>query len=96
MPRRRDGNRRDVIQGFGLLSDATRLGILSLLAKGPKNVTALCKGLGLKRPTVSHHLGLLRMGRLVNGVRQSKAVVYSTDKANLKALAPPLVKMMPK
>jgi DNA-binding transcriptional ArsR family regulator len=87
---------RDQAQGFGLLSDPTRLGILSLLAKGPKNVTALCKALGLKQPTVSHHLGLLRMGRLVINTRQGKSVVYSTDKANLKALASALGKVMPK
>ena len=87
---------RDQAQGFGLLSDPTRLGILSLLAKGPKNVTSLCKGLSLKQPTVSHHLGLLRMGRLVNGLRRGKAVVYTTDKANLKALASALAKLMPR
>ena len=87
---------RDQAQGFGLLSDPTRLGILAQLAKGPKNVTALCKALGLKQPTVSHHLGLLRMGRLVVGTRQGKAVVYSTDKANLKALASALGKLIPK
>jgi hypothetical protein len=36
------------------------------------------------------------MGRLVNGIRQGKSVVYTTDKANLKALASALGKMMPK
>jgi len=87
---------RDQAQGFGLLSDPTRLGILSLLAKGPKNVTALCKALGLKQPTVSRHLGLFRMGRIVNSTRQGKCVVYTTDKANLKALASALGKLMPK
>ena len=87
---------RDLAQGFGLLSDPTRLGILTLLAKGPKNVTALCKALGLRPTTVSHHLGLLRMGRLVNGTRQGKCVLYSTDKANLKALASALANLMPK
>jgi len=87
---------RDRAQGFRLLSDPTRLGILAQLAKGPKNVTSLCKALGLKQPTVSRHLGLLRMGRLVNGVRQGKAVVYTTDKANLKALASAPGKLMPR
>ena len=87
---------RDQAQGFGLLSDPTRLGILAQLAKGPKNVTALCKALGLKQPTVSHHLGLLRMGRLVVGTRKGKAVEYSADRANLKALASALGKMVPK
>ena len=87
---------RDQAEGFGLLSDPTRLGILSLLAKRPKNVTALCKALDLKLPTLSHHLGLLRMGRLVVGTRKGKAVEYTTDKANLKALASALAKLMPK
>jgi len=83
-------------RGFSLLSDATRLGILKNLAKAPKNVTALCKAVGLKQPTVTYHLGLLRMGRLVINTRQGKSVVYSTDKANLKALASALAKLMPK
>ena len=87
---------RDLAQGFGLLSEPARLGILQVLAKGPKNVTALCKALSLNQPTVSYHLGLLRMGRLVINTRQGKSVVYSTDKANLKALASALGKMMPK
>jgi len=87
---------RDQAQGFGLLSDPTRLGILALLAKGPKNVTVLCKALGLKPQMASHHLGLLRMGRLVINTRQGKSVVYSTDKANLKALASALGKLIPR
>jgi len=96
MPKGRKAELRDVAEGFALLSDPTRLGILSLLAGGSKNVTALCKGVGLKQPAVSGHLGLLRMGRLVNGVRQGKSVVYTTDKANMKALASTLGKLMPK
>ena len=80
-------------RGFAFLSDATRLGILSLLTKGPKNVTALCKALGLKQPSVSHHLGLLRMGRLVQGTRKGKSMVYTADRANLKALAAGLAKL---
>jgi DNA-binding transcriptional ArsR family regulator len=87
---------REWSHDFILLLDTTRLGILAQLAKGPKNITALCKALGLKQPTVSHHLGLLRMGRLVAGTRKGKAVEYSTDKANLKALAAVLGKLMPK
>ena len=56
--------------GVALLSDATRLGILKILAAGPKNATALGKTLGMRQPTVSHHLGLLRTGRLVAGTRR--------------------------
>jgi len=82
-------------RGFALLSDPTRLGILKLLGAGPRNVTALCNGLGLKQPTVSHHLGLLRMGRLVVGTRQGKSVVYNSDKKNLKALVSAIGTILP-
>jgi len=87
---------REWARGFALLTHPDRLAMLSLLARGPKNVTALGKALKLKQPIVSHHLGLLRMGRLVNAIRQGKSVVYSTDKANLKALASALEKLLPR
>jgi len=47
----------------------------------------MCKALKLKQPTISHHLGLLRMGRFVSGTRQGKSVVYTADKKALKELA---------
>jgi len=82
-------------RGFALLSDPTRLGVLKLLAAGPRNVTALCTALRLKQPTISHHLGLLRMGRLVIGTRQGKSVVYTTNKKNLKELTSAIAKLTP-
>jgi len=99
MAKRKSATKADLkewARGFSLLSDVTRLGILSELSKGPRNVTAMCKALKLKQPTISHHLGLLRMGRLVNGERQGKSVVYTVDKGNLKGLASALAKLMPK
>ena len=77
---------REWARGFALLSDPTRLGILKLLSGGPQNVTSMCDALGLKQPTVSHHLGLLRMGRLVTGTRKGKSVIYTCEKKNLKSL----------
>jgi len=82
-------------QGFSLLSDRTRLGILAELSKGPRNVTAMCKALKLKQPTISHHLGLLRMGRLVNGERRGKSVIYTADKKALKELQTAVGKLTP-
>jgi len=87
---------RDLAQGFGLLSDATRLGIIAELKKGPTNVTPLCKALKAKQPIVSHHLGLLRMGRLVEARRQGRSVTYTVNKAALKDLAAALAKVTPK
>lgn len=87
---------REWARDFKLLGDPTRLGILAELADRPQNVSSLCKTLKLKQPTISHHLGLLRMGRLVTSTRQGKSVQYSAEKANLKAMASALVRLTPK
>ncbi len=95
MAKKRTAELRDHAQGFGLLSDPTRLGILMELADGPKNVTPLCKALGLKQTRVSHHLGLLRMGGLVTRVRQGRSVLYNADKGALKKLQSALGALKP-
>jgi DNA-binding transcriptional ArsR family regulator len=64
---------------FRLLSDKTRLQILMFLAAKDTNVTQLCEALNLPQPTVSHHLGLLRMSNLVGHRRDGKQVIYGLD-----------------
>jgi DNA-binding transcriptional ArsR family regulator len=64
---------------FRLLSDKTRLTILLLLANGERNVSSLCKELDLPQPTVSHHLGLLRMRNLIVNRRDGKQVFYGLN-----------------
>ena len=64
---------------FKLLSDGTRLRILMLLAKGERNVSSLCEELKLPQPTVSHHLGLLRMRNVITNRRNGKQVFYGLD-----------------
>jgi DNA-binding transcriptional ArsR family regulator len=64
---------------FRLLSDKTRLNILMLLAQGERNVTSLCQELALPQPTVSHHLGLLRMNNLIGNRRDGKQVYYGIN-----------------
>lgn len=61
---------------FRLLSDRTRLNILLLLSEGERNVSSLCQALQLPQPTVSHHLGLLRMNRIIVNRRSGKQVFY--------------------
>src|SRR4051812_15520971 len=64
---------------FRLLSDKTRLNILFLLADGERNVTSLCERLKLPQPTVSHHLGLLRMNNVIANRRNGKQVFYALN-----------------
>ena len=69
----------NLCQLFRLLSDKTRLQIVTLLAGGERNVTSLCEELNLPQPTVSHHLGLLRMNRVIINKRHGKQVIYALE-----------------
>ena len=64
---------------FRVLSDETRLKLLLNLEGGERHVTELCKKLRLPQPTVSHHLGLLRIHGLVKNRRKGKLVYYSLE-----------------
>lgn len=87
---------QNLATGFGLLSDPTRLAALKMLSASPRNVCAMCSALGLKQPLLSYHLGLLRVGRLVEGVRQGKSVMYQLHAAGLKELADAVADLVPR
>jgi len=86
---------RDLCQFFGLLGDETRLALFLHLAGDDVHVGALCELLGLAQPTVSHHLGLLRRGRVVHAQRRGKQVVYSLNRKTLEEVSASLLKGFP-
>lgn len=59
------------------VSDPTRLQVLMLLTQKERNVSELCSDLGTQsQPAVSHHLALLRHGRLIEPRRSGKHNYY--------------------
>lgn len=59
------------------VSDPTRLQVLMLLSQKERNVSELCADLGTQsQPAVSHHLALLRHGRLIEPRRMGKHNFY--------------------
>ena len=59
------------------VSDPTRLQVLMLLTEKARNVSELCADLGTQsQPAVSHHLALLRHGRLIEPRRSGKHNFY--------------------
>lgn len=75
----RERNVQSLAQMFRILGDQTRLNILMSLQEGELNVTELCKKLKAPQPTVSHHLGILRMAGMVNNRRGGKEIYYSNS-----------------
>jgi DNA-binding transcriptional ArsR family regulator len=67
-----------------------------MLTTGPMNLTGLSKGLRAKQATVSHHIGLLRMGRLVVGTRKGKSMICACDAAAMKTRAVAIPKLSPR
>jgi DNA-binding transcriptional ArsR family regulator len=60
------------------VGDATRLQVLLILEQGERNVGELCADLGhMSQPACSHHLALLRHGRLIDPRRNGKNNIYS-------------------
>lgn len=65
-----------LLQFFKVLGNKNRLQILGLLANQERNAGELALILGLKEPTVSHHLGLLKELELVGMRAEGNIRVY--------------------
>src|ERR1700759_328009 len=64
------------------VSDPTRLQVLMLLNEKERNVSELCADLGTQSPpAVSHHLALLRHGRVIEPRRSGKHNFYALTEA---------------
>ena len=77
---------RRVAELLKQVSDPTRLQVLMLLSEKERNVTELCADLGTQsQPAVSHHLALLRHGRLIEPRRSGKHNFYALDRSRSRA-----------
>ncbi len=79
--------RLDVAAGIlALLADRTRLALLQRLSEGEADVTTLTEAAGAARPSVSQHLGKLRLAGLVSTRKDGRRVVYALRHGHLRRL----------
>lgn len=64
---------------FKALSDSTRREILQLLRRGDMTAGALAENFAMSKPSVSHHLSVLKSAGLVHAERRGQEIVYSLD-----------------
>ncbi|MGW3284198.1 ArsR/SmtB family transcription factor [Streptomyces sp. NPDC001002] len=82
-----DGARlAEATEVFALLSDATRLHLLWLLAQGESDVGSLAERCEASRTAVSQHLAKLRLAGLVETRREGRHVHYSLRDGHLRRL----------
>lgn len=68
------------------LADESRLRILGLLASGERSVDELAELLGLRSPTVSHHLSKLREAGLVSARAEGTTHLHRLEVTRLHSL----------
>lgn len=64
---------------FKALSDKTRRQILNLLKSGDLNAGEIAEHFDLSKPSISHHLNILKQANLVLDERQGQTIVYSLN-----------------
>ena len=62
---------------FKALTDPTRRAILELLREGPRTAGDIAEQFHVSKPTISHHLDLLRQAELVTSRKQGLYITYS-------------------
>ncbi|TKD68787.1 metalloregulator ArsR/SmtB family transcription factor [Pseudalkalibacillus hwajinpoensis] len=76
------------------LGDPTRIRILTLLATGPLHGQAIAGKLGLKAPTITHHMTKLRDTGIVNQRRDKNTIYYHIDEKKFRSYSEALSKML--
>ena len=79
----------DLANGFKVLGDPARLRILSLIGNQPDAEVCVCDlvaPLGLKQPTVSHHLKVLHEAGLLTREKRATWAYYRLVPEALEAL----------
>lgn len=64
---------------FKALSDPTRRKILELLQEKPLNAGEIADCFQMTKPSISHHLSILKAADLVTDERQGQNIVYSIN-----------------
>lgn len=68
---------RAAVSMLRLVTAPTRLSILYLLAERERSVGEICRELNMQsQPALSHQLAILRHGRLVEGERRGRRIIY--------------------
>lgn len=64
---------------FKALNDSTRREILELLKNKDMNAGEIADQFNMTKPSISHHLDLLKQAGLVNAIKEGQFVIYSLN-----------------
>jgi DNA-binding transcriptional ArsR family regulator len=79
---------------FKALNDSTRRQILDLLKEKDLSAGEIAEAFDISKPSISHHLDLLKNADLVSSERDGQFIVYSLDTTALEEATQWLFKLM--
>lgn len=64
---------------FKALNDETRREILVLLKNNDLNAGTIADNFNISKPSISHHLDILKRAGLVSGIKKGQHIIYSIN-----------------
>lgn len=83
-------------QLFKALNDPTRRGILEILKKKDLTAGEIAEKFKISKPSISHHLDLLRQAGLVTAEKEGQYIFYSINTTVLDEMIKWLIKLKTK
>lgn len=81
-------NQNDIdIEVIKSLGDETRIEILEIIGKKEMNASEIAVKCTLSRPTISHHLQILKRANVLEARKEGKEIYYSVNMQTLKGLS---------
>ena len=75
------------LEAVKALADESRVEILNLLRKAEMNVNDIADKSSVSRPTISHHLQIMKKAGILNATKDGKETYYSINKNKMLSLA---------
>ncbi|WP_051531202.1 ArsR/SmtB family transcription factor [Clostridiisalibacter paucivorans] len=82
------------IEVLKALADETRLEILEMLGSKEMNVNEIASNSSVSRPTISHHLQILKRAGVLISRKEGKEVYYSVNMYTLTSLSESLLEFV--
>ena len=78
---------------FKALADPTRREILKMLGEKNLNAGEIANAFNMTKPSISHHLNILKTAELVSGERDGQNIIYSINSSVMQELITELMAM---
>lgn len=82
-----------MVQFHKAVGDVTRIRILALLKKGPLHGQEIASKLGLKPPTITHHIAKLKDTGMVYARREKNTIYFHLDEKKLEYMATAIIRV---